>query len=135
MGYKIEDKILLREKKALDKTLFEGSELKPYAKTSFKCCNCDTHNELKITPYQTGFPFSQLHKNSLLSEKQILTNRVAAISNKTEKHLGDYLVDNLPTLYFGVDCKKCAEKHIVFFGFGEKQPGRWMLKISGVWNF
>ncbi len=131
---KIEKNIKLLKEIPPAKSLFINEELKPNVTTSFNCCNCSTINEINITPYQTGYPFFQVYKNNFLSIKNVLSNNIASRSSSWASHLGEYLIDNLPTLYYKKKCDKCGEKFLIIFGLGESQPSKWVCKISNIWH-
>ncbi|WP_103865493.1 hypothetical protein [Aquimarina sp. I32.4] len=131
---KIEKNIKLLKEITPTKDEFINEELRPSVKTSFNCCNCSANNEIEITPYQTGFPFFQVYKNNFLSVKSILNNKIASCSSSWASHFGEYLVYDLPTLYFMKKCDTCNEKFLIVFGYGESQPSKWVCKISSIWQ-
>jgi hypothetical protein len=131
---KIENKIELLKKICLSKSQFENEELKTKITTHFACDTCSKHINVDIVPYCTGYSFTSIYKNNYLTPYEILNSNMAKTALTYVTHLGEYLVSNLPTLYLSISCPKCNEKFILVFGYGEKQPNRWICKISGVWH-
>ncbi|SHJ48168.1 hypothetical protein [Aquimarina spongiae] len=131
---RIEEKIHSIKPVSYGKDKFINKELEPSAKTFYVCRNCKTENEIEIEPYKTGFPFFEIYRNKLIDESIILDSGMASKSIRQSEYLGEYLVLNLPTLYFKTSCKNCNSDHMVVFGCGESQPGKQICKISGVWN-
>jgi hypothetical protein len=115
------------------KSHFINAELFPNAKTKYKCSRCFHENEISITPYQTGYPLSELLNKSLLGLDEMIHQNMVTPSARSSSHLGAYLVNNLPTLYFITTCANCNRDYLVIFGCGEAQPSKWMCVISGVW--
>lgn len=126
--------IRLQHKIDLNKDHFLNEELSPYVKVEFECPNCGAANEIRIVPYTTGYPFSLVYEKGLLSEEEILDSGLAELSLSMYAYLGNYLVWNLPTLYFKHSCPDCNKAYLVVYGLGESQPGKWDCKISGVWE-
>lgn len=116
------------------KSTFINAELTPFAKTTYACAKCSTTNNIIITPYQTGYPFGELYKKGLISAEQILVSSMASKSSNWANHFGEFLVENLPTLYYIDACQNCRKRYLLVFGFGESQPGKMMCVISGVWG-
>jgi hypothetical protein len=114
---------------------FINEQMDPSANGTFHCCKCSTENSFSITPYETGFSFLELYKNkNLLSDKEIVENKIAEKTSEWASYLGEYTVNDLPTLYFGISCSNCSETHLLVFGCGEKQPGLSICEISGIWS-
>ena len=133
--HRIEGKIKIDCLSQVSEKIFINEQIDPIAESFFYCCDCNAANRFDIIPYETGFPFVELYKNeNVLSEKMILENRIASKTSSWASYLGDYTVNNLPTLYFGVYCKHCSAIHLLVFGYGEKQPGLTICEISGVWK-
>jgi len=132
---KIERPIKVNKRLDIEKSVFINEELKPSAKTQFECSSCGEVNDIEIKAYKTGFPLFNLYRNKLLSEEQIKELDIAKPSSRWSSHFGEYLVYDLPTLYYHIKCSKCAKNFIIVFGLGESQPGKWVCKISGVWDF
>lgn len=131
---KIIGKIKLLKKIKIEKEEFINNELKPFMSTQITCLNCLENIEINIIPFQTGFPFFQIYRNEYLSIDKIIEEGLAKKSSAWSSHHGEYLVYDLPTLYFKQVCHSCKEKFIIVFGLGESQPGKWICKISGVWQ-
>ncbi len=134
MIYKATEEIELTKEIFLEKTEFINDELKPNVKISFNCCSCSQGMSIEIIPYQTGFPFQQIYKNKYLSKEVILKNKIASVASRWATHFGEYLVYDLPTLYFIQKCTNCNSKYFIVFGLGESQPSKWVCKISCVWK-
>ncbi|GEN74361.1 hypothetical protein [Chryseobacterium hagamense] len=134
--YPISEKIAVGKKVATEKEIFVNEEIGRSAEIRFTCCQCGNGNTLRLTPYESGFPVLHLYEHEkVLSGNDLLKNGMAGKTSPDRLYLGKITVDNLPTLYFGTDCMKCASKYIGIFGYGEKQPGLEMLEISGIWNY
>ncbi len=134
--FRIFHKIKILKAAIVSENTFRNEQTDPSVQSSFKCCHCSKYNKINIVPYQTGFPFSEIYKNEkVLTAHEILDNGLATKTSDWAVYMGDFTIDNLPTLYFGVDCNFCNAKHIVVFSFGEKQPGLEICEISGVWEF
>lgn len=132
--FRISSKIEIQSLSLNTNRIYRNEETNPFITSVFKCCKCDHENELKITPYETGFGFFEIYKDNLiLSKREILENKIATETSNWASHLGELTVHNLPTLYFGILCEKCRSNHLVVFGYGEKQPGLTILEVSGVW--
>ncbi len=102
--------------------------------SNFQCPNCSKLNPIEIIPYQTGFPISEIISKEYVEIEMMLEKRILTNSSKLSKHLGKYLVENLPTLYFQTKCKSCESIFLVVFGIGETSQGYWKCKIAGVWE-
>jgi len=131
---KIESQIKLISKVGIEKDTFINNELKPFVSSSFLCSKCSENIKIEIKPYQTGFPFFNIYRNKLLPEKKIIESNLASQSSSWASHFGEYLVYDLPTLYYSETCPKCNETFIIVFGLGESQPSKWICKISGIWR-
>lgn len=130
----ITEKIKIKEKVSIYKAKFFGSEVLRGVETEYHCCSCNHKNKIKIIPYDTGRYFGELLNNNILLKETILKNKMAS-EPKRNKHYGELLVGDLPTLYSKEECNKCEEKYLIVFGIGEKQPGMWLCEISGVWAY
>ncbi|WP_326981380.1 hypothetical protein VUJ46_14085 [Chryseobacterium sp. MYb264] len=118
------------------KTSFCNGETSPSAVTSFECCECGHQNPLKITPYESGYPIGLLyHKDQVISKEELLRHKLVTKTAKNFLHFGEFTVNNLPTLYFGISCTFCRTGYICIFSYGEKQPGLTLLTISGIWEY
>ncbi|MBL1221131.1 hypothetical protein JET18_09790 [Chryseobacterium sp. L7] len=118
------------------KNHFSNDEMIPSAATTFICVDCGHENAIEIIPYETGFPIFQLyHEDKVLSKSELLNNRMATKTAPGMLHFGEITVNNLPTLYFGTECKTCQSKYLCIFSYGEKQPGLTLLNISGIWKY
>ncbi|KAA0125994.1 hypothetical protein FY557_19675 [Chryseobacterium sp. SN22] len=134
--YPISEKITVGKKAALEKDLFINEEIGRSAEIPFTCCQCGNGNTILLTPYESGFPVLPLYdQGKVLSENELINNGMAEETSQDRLYLGKLTVNDLPTLYFGTECRSCASKYIGIFGYGEKQPGLEMLKISGIWNY
>lgn len=134
--YAITKKIQIVNKAIISKDTFINDEISPSAELKFICCNCTHENLVNITPYESGFPVFQLyHENKILSTDDLLKNSMVKETQKNMLHVGEFTVNNLPTLYFGTNCESCAAKYIVIFSYGEKQPGLEILSVSGIWEY
>jgi len=134
--YPITEKIIIGNRAVLEKELFINEEIGRSAGVQFTCCRCENRNTVELTPYESGFPVLQLYdKGKVLSENDLLKNGMAEATSQDRLYLGKMTVSNLPTSYFGANCRSCASKYIGIFSYGEKQPGLEMLKISGIWNY
>lgn len=131
---KVNVPIRLLSQVSLPNHQFINEELWPAAITDFACLICLGRITIEIVPYRTGFDFQVLHELGYLTEDQIVQANLAKESSKRLNKLGEYLVGNLPTLYFVKACPNCREKYLVVAGCGEKQPGLWLCQISGVWH-
>jgi hypothetical protein len=131
---KVESKIQLISKVDIKKDTFINHELKPFVSSSFQCSGCSENIKIEIKPYQTGFPFFNIYRNQFLTEEKIIESKLASQSSSSASHLGEYLVYDLPTLYYNEVCPNCNETFIVVFGLGESQPSKWVCKISGIWQ-
>jgi len=134
--YPISEKIIIGKKAVLEKDLFINEEIGRSAEVRFTCCQCGNRNVIVLTPYESGFPVLQLYEHEdVLSGNDLLKNGMAEETAQDRLFLGKITVNNLPALYFGTSCTACSSAYIVVFGYGEKQPGLEMLKISGIWNY
>jgi hypothetical protein len=133
--FRINSKFCVGKSASISEKKFMNEQMNPSAKGTFNCCKCRTENSFSITPYETGFPFSELYKNNFLSEIEITKNRIATKTSNWLGHLGEYTVNDLPTLYFGISCENCKTSHLLVFGCGEKQPDLFICEISGIWSF
>ncbi|WP_426478553.1 hypothetical protein ACP3T3_03560 [Chryseobacterium sp. CBSDS_008] len=134
--YSISEKINITGKALVEKNTFINDEALPSAKTTFICCSCGNKNTLKIAPYESGFPILQVYnEDKVLSKNELLQHGIVNGTSQSMFHFGELTVNNLPTLYFGVDCSSCHSNYICVFSYGEKQPGLMMLNISGVWKY
>lgn len=131
---KISSPIRLINKVDITKDTFINEELKPFVSSSFQCCKCSENIKIEIKPYQTGYPFFNIYRNNFLTEGKIIESNLATKSSNWASHFGEYLVYDLPTLYFNETCPNCNENFIVVFGLGESQPSKWVCKISGIWQ-
>lgn len=133
--FTINDNIHVCQLANISEKKFINEQMNPSANSSFHCCKCSTENSFSITPYETGFPFLELYKNkNLLPEKEIVENKIAEKTSEWASYLGEYTVNDLPTLYSGISCINCSETHLLVFGYGEKQPGLSICEISGIWS-
>lgn len=134
---KIESKIVIQERVLASKTSFQNNQIGSLVRTDFTYNNCCCTNQIEIVPYETGYPFFNLYENNtVLSTKEILYKKVATVTDPwAADHLGELTVDNLPTLYLGIECIQCNAKYLVVFGYGEKRPGVVILEISGIWKY
>jgi hypothetical protein len=132
--FRIDSKFCIGKPAEISEKKFINEQMNPSAKGTFNCCECGTENSFIITPYETGFPFSELYKNKFLSEIEITRNGIATKTSNWLAHLGEYTVNDLPTLYFGISCKNCKTSHLLVFGCGEKQPDLLICEISGIWS-
>ena len=133
--YSISKKILIEKQVAVEKDSFSNAEIGQLAGVKFKCCNCGHENNVKIIPYESGFPIFQLYNDEkVLTKNELLRNNIVSKTAVNLLHFGELTVNNLPTLYFGTDCPSCHAKYICVFSYGEKQPGLTLLTISGVWK-
>ena len=134
--YSISKKILIEKQVAVEKDSFSNAEISQSAAVKFKCCNCGHENNVKIIPYESGFPIFQLYNDEkVLTKNELLSNNIVSETAVNLLHFGELTVNNLPTLYFGADCPSCHAKYICIFSYGEKQPGLTLLTISGVWKY
>ncbi|MGH1517163.1 hypothetical protein [Chryseobacterium sp. JK1] len=134
--YSISRKITLVKKALVSKNSFINDETIPSANTTFTCCNCHHENTIEITPYQSGFPISQVyHEDKVVSESTLLEQKIVNRTSQGMSHFGELTVNNLPTLYFGTDCSSCHSHYFCVFSYGEKQPGLTALTISGIWKY
>ncbi|MCJ7936092.1 MAG: hypothetical protein MUW56_21300 [Chryseobacterium sp.] len=134
--YSITNKINIGKKALIQKDFFINDEISPSAATKFTCNGCGHENSIEIVPYQSGFPILQLyHENKVVSQDELLKNRMVTETSPGMLYFGKLTLDNLPTLYFGTDCPSCHSKYICVFSYGEKQPGLTVLHISGVWKY
>ncbi|MBB6369908.1 hypothetical protein [Chryseobacterium shigense] len=134
--YSISKKIELINQVVIEKKHFSNDEIIPAAETKFICCDCGQENTIKIFPYESGFPIFQIYnEDKVLSRNELLKNKMVTETSARMSHLGDLTVTDLPTLYFGTDCKVCQSKYICVFSYGEWQPGLTLLNISGVWKY
>ncbi len=134
--YKIFEKIEIIKEAILPKKVFINKEITDSIICSFYCNSCLSKTQFIIEPFKAGFPFYEIYfEEKVLSDKEILINRIASVTSKFALNYGAYTVNNLPTLYFGMDCNSCGLTHIVVFSYGEKQPGLEICQISGVWSF
>lgn len=132
----ISEKITIGEKVVLERELFINGEIGQSVELGFTCGQCGHQNAVKLIPYESGFPVFQLyHEQQVLSEEDLLKYKMAGKTSRDRIYLGKITVDDLPALYFGTECSACTSKYIGLFGFGEKQPGLEILKISGIWNY
>lgn len=132
----ISKKIKIVNRAKVSKDLFITGEIAPHANTEFTCCKCQSKNDLKITPFETGFPILQIYdENKILTKKELLENKMLTETSIWMEHFGELTVNDLPTLYFGTACNNCQTGCICIFGYGEKQPGLTLLQISGVWQY
>ena len=131
----ISEKIKLLDKVELQKSEFFLQEANQRIETSFSCIKCLKENQFQIIPFRTGFSFSSLYENKHLSEYVITKKEIADRASKLYDHLGKYLVDSLPTLYYVHSCTECKEKYLTVFSFGEKGMDKWKCTISGIWRF
>lgn len=130
----ITKRIKIKNEANIYKKMFVGNEVVEGVQTNYHCCNCTNKNSIKIMPYDTGRYFGELVSNNVLSKETILTHKIATQSVRN-KHLGELLVNDLPTLYFTTVCDVCEENYLVVFGIGEKQPSIWLCEVSGVWAY
>ncbi|WP_027379550.1 hypothetical protein [Chryseobacterium daeguense] len=134
--YSISKKIKIGKRIPIATNTFVNDEIGDSVQIEFVCCTCDEENMVKITPYETGFPVFQLYDNEkVLSKGELLENGILSDTSKNMLHFGELTVNNLPTLYFGTQCRSCNSEYICVFGYGEKQPSLTMLMVSGIWNF
>ena len=134
--YSVSEKINIEKQVSVEKNSFSNEEIALSAEAKFKCCSCGQENAVKIIPYESGFPIFQLyHEEKILSKNELLKNRIVSETAGNRLHFGELTVNNLPTLYFGTDCRFCGSTYICVFSFGEKQPGLTLLTISGVWKY
>ncbi|QBJ85311.1 hypothetical protein DDI74_03130 [Chryseobacterium gleum] len=134
--YSISEKISITGKASVEKSSFINDEALPSAITTFSCCDCGNKNSVAITPYESGFPILQLyHEDKVVSKDELLKNGMVNRTSQRVLHFGEFTVNDLPTLYFGTDCTSCRSKYICIFSYGEKQPGKEILTISGIWKY
>ncbi len=134
--YSISEKITIKNRAIISKQFFKNEEIKQTAVLYFKCDSCNHQNKIEITPYESGFPVFQIYEEEkVLSKNELLGNKMLTETSPWMKHFGDLTLNDLPTLYFGVDCETCQSKYICIFCYGEKQPGLTLLEISGVWKY
>ncbi|HCO66657.1 MAG TPA: hypothetical protein DIT04_02720 [Dysgonomonas sp.] len=70
-----------------------------------------------------------------MSKESVVKQGMAQLRKKIYAYSGLFIVyNNLPAYYKIFLCNNCKNKHIAVFGFGESQPGRNLLYISGVWK-
>ncbi|MFC3157408.1 hypothetical protein SAMN05443633_10893 [Chryseobacterium arachidis] len=134
--YPISKKINIGKTATVLKNTFSNDEIGQSAEVKFICCNCNHENIVKITPYESGFPFFQIYyEDKIVSKNELIKKGIAAETNKNLLHFGELTVNNLPTLYFRIDCNSCHAKYVCVFSYGEKQPGLIVLTVSGVWEY
>lgn len=134
--YSISEKINLTEKATVEKSTFINDEALPSAITTFTCCHCGNKNTVAIVPYESGFPVLQLyHEDKVVSKDELLKHKIVNGTSQRMLHFGELTVNDLPTLYFGIDCTSCHSQYIGVFSYGEKQPGLMILTISGIWKY
>lgn len=134
--YSISKRIKISNKVSVAKDRFINDETVPSAKTQFTCCSCGHENTIEITPYESGFPILQIYnEEKVLSENELLSNKMVTETPQRMQHLGALTVNELPTLYFGTDCSSCHTTYLCIFSYGEKQPGLTVLNISGIWKY
>ncbi|AZA76507.1 hypothetical protein EG347_02695 [Chryseobacterium sp. G0186] len=134
--YSISKKISIGKKAVIQRDRFINDETIPSAVTKFSCCDCNHENTLEIFPYKSGFPILQLYtENKVLSSNELLKNGMITTTSQRMVHIGEFTVNDLPTLYFGTECSSCLSKYICIFSYGEKQPGLMVLNISGLWKY
>ena len=129
--------IQLQEAIALDKKRFINEEIYPQINQSFTCCVCQNKVNMQIQPFKTGSPLDTLYKgNKVLDTGTLIQHKIITKANHHSKHWGEFLHNDLPTLYFLAHCTNCkAGTYIGFFSYGEKQPGLDILSIAGVWKY
>jgi hypothetical protein len=89
-----------------------------------------------MEPYTTGFAFEDIYENDfVLSSNEIIKNCIAQKTSSRFSYLGEFTIDNLPTLYFAITCENCQTDFLIVFSVGEKQPGLEILQISGAWEY
>jgi hypothetical protein len=133
--FTINDNIHICQLANISEKKFINEQMDQSANSTFHCCKCSTKNSFSITPYETEFSFLELYKNkNLLSEEEIVENKIAEKTSKWVSYLGEYTVNDLPILYFGTACSNCSETHLLVFGCGEKQPGLTICETSGIWS-
>ncbi|MFN8438025.1 MAG: hypothetical protein U0V72_10310 [Cytophagales bacterium] len=134
--YSISKKISIIGKANLLKNSFCNEEIGQTVVTKFSCCNCGHKNKIEITPYESGFPIFQIYnEEKVLSRSELIEKKVLQETSHWMKHYGELTLNDLPTLYFGIDCESCQSSFIAVFCYGEKQPGLTLLEISGVWQY
>jgi hypothetical protein len=134
--HSISSKIKIIKRAVVSRSSFKNEEVSQAALSKFTCCNCGSENKIEITPYETGFPIFQIYNEAkVLSKSELLENKLLSETTPWMKHFGELTFNDLPTLYFGIDCQKCNSKFIVIFCYGEKQPGLSLLEISGIWQY
>lgn len=134
--YSISETISITGKASVEKSSFINDEALPSAITTFSCCDCENKNSVVIAPYESGFPILQLyHEDKVVSKDELLKNGMVNRTSQRVLHFGEFTVNDLPTLYFGTDCISCRSKYICIFSYGEKQPGKEILTISGIWKY
>lgn len=134
--YRIFERIKIIKPVVVSKSYFTNNEIIPSAMTTAVCCDCNCENKIEIIPYQTGFPIFQVYnEDQVLSKDELLENKIITDTSQGMKHVGELTVQDLPTLYFGIDCQTCSTKYFCVFGYGEKQSGLIVLVISGVWKY
>ncbi len=75
MIQQIETKIEIKDKAYIEKNIFTNKELYPKLKSYYYCANCNEKNFFCITPYKTGFSFTDLYTQEFLSEKEIIEKK------------------------------------------------------------
>lgn len=134
--YSISKKIKTGKKILLQKDKFINEEAIPAAIVRFTCCECGHENTVEISPYHSGFPILQIyHEDKVLSKSELLNHQMINETSQRMQHYGELTVNDLPTLYFGTQCTACQTRYFCVFGYGEKQPGLEILKISGIWEY
>ncbi|MEI3791035.1 MULTISPECIES: hypothetical protein [unclassified Chryseobacterium] len=134
--YSISKKIKLIRQAAIAKNHFSNDETVPAAETKFTCCDCGQENSIEIFPYKSGFPIFEIYnEDKVLSRNELLENKIVTETSRRILYLGELTVSDLPTLYFGTDCRSCQSKYICVFSYGEWQPGLILLNISGIWKY
>ncbi len=103
---------------------------------AYTCSHCHCKNKVYLGLYQTGYLVDQLFRtNTFITRAELIKNEAVRINSASDsKYLGELSLWRVPALYEQAACECCGQPFIVFFGYGEIQPGREVVQISGIWE-
>jgi DNA-directed RNA polymerase subunit RPC12/RpoP len=132
---KLAKKFRIQNKVLLPKRTWETKKVSKNVNDEFYCTECQEKIQFNIKPFQTGHPLSELYdEQSIIRKEELVRNNVAQKSYSWQSHLGELVINNKPALYDSISCPNCSSTYLLVFGFGESQPGRFTVEVSGVWK-
>ena len=103
---------------------------------SFNCLKCHSNNAIKLALYKSGRSINDLYQaERLITKEELLSNKAVRINNfPGRENFGELSLWLVPALYEMVDCQFCNCSYLCIFGYGELQPSREEIQISGIWQ-